>query len=122
MPTVLCSHCTRPTILPDPWCSLGYTCPHCGASVTLTPPAPAPESAPTVPAAPSPVPQVVYVHHRDATTRADHLGSAFSTMLGGSLGCFAAIVLICFGIIALGSWGSKSSPTPYSPPSPARSR
>jgi hypothetical protein len=99
MPTILCPACTRPTTLPDPWPHPSYTCPHCGAVVALAAPAPPPPP-------PTPVQHVHYTHSEPAA------GEAFGTMFRGSLGCFAAMAVVLFGIILACSGAfSGGSPT-----------
>lgn len=102
MPTILCPHCTRPAVLPDPWPHRSYTCPHCGATVSLA--APPPPPPPAFPPAPVPL------HHTNANPVATGFGNAF----GGVIGCFSGCVVIVVALAVLAGLGpcSNSSPTP----------
>lgn len=52
-----------------------------------------------------------------------HGGSAFMTMLGGSLGCFAAVVIVCGGLLTLGLVLYNNNPNPaHTHPSSERAK
>lgn len=103
MPTVACPRCLRATVLPEPWPHAGFVC-ACGATVAV---------AGATPAAPEPNPFAVgdgpparparrdYAPARPR--QAGHGSSAFMTMLGGSLGCFAGVVVVLVGLAFLAS-------------------
>lgn len=103
MPTVLCPRCTKATTLPDPWPHPGYTCPHCGAVVSLAPaPSPPPPPAPAAPV------QIVY---RDATPAGGTTARAFGSAFGGSMGCLAAMFLVFVAVLAFCMGGFSGSTT-----------
>jgi hypothetical protein len=80
--SVHCPHCGQASHLPDPWPHDSFRCAHCKATVALGgPPA-------ALPPAHSPRP-------------VGHTRSAFGTVFGGVVGCFAAVVLIIAGLLFL---------------------
>jgi hypothetical protein len=80
--SVHCPHCGQASHLPDPWPHDSFRCAHCKATVALGGP----------PAALPPA---------HAPRQAGHTRSAFGTVFGGTLGCFAAVGFLILTGIAL---------------------
>lgn len=101
--TVTCSHCSRGVVLPDPWPSPGYTCPHCHRPAQLPRMIPAPYPPPAPPAAAESAPRPVAVNHYLHDDRPRR--SAFRTGFGGSMGCVlggaAGVLVLCLVPVVL---------------------
>jgi len=100
MPNVICPHCVAPTVLPDPWPHPGYTCPRCGATVPLVPPA----AAAPAPPAPDALDFTADEPSRSRRARRPDPGSTgFAFGFGQELGRSAAQLLtgcVVFAILA----------------------
>lgn len=82
MRSVHCPHCGQASTLPDPWPHDSFRCGNCNVTVHLGGP---PERV---------VPPVEHPPPYHQPRQVGHTRSAFGTMFGASLGCFAAVVVI----------------------------
>src|SRR5262245_42024681 len=127
MPVVACPYCGNAVSLPDPWTAPGFTCPHCHSTVAIGAPAPAPPP-PESPFETDDVPtRARRVRTEYRGREVGHGTSAFMTILGGSLGCFAALVLVCGGMIGFAVWsvqraGKRDAEQREAEPAPTKAR
>ena len=101
-----CPECGNIISAPLTLAGASAPCPRCRATVDrwpaplVRPSAPAPLPPDSVPA----LPNRIAVDHTDTARHQGHGGSAFRTMLGGSLGCLVVLLLV------LGLWLYYKSP------------
>lgn len=90
MAVVTCPFCSFPAALPDPWLAPGYTCPNCGAVVSLNTP-PSPPSRPRAEPVPSRELPDSRATGRDRPRRPGRLRAAGT----GAPGCFGPVTIGC---------------------------
>lgn len=106
MPAITCPACATPTALPDHWPHPAFTCAVCGSTVPLAVPAPPHTSVSFDHAASDDT-----ASRRRPRDRGSRGGGAFRTMFGGTLGCFAAVVLVC-GFVGFLGFNSRRGSDP----------